>query len=208
MGTGGRADQASAKDFQCIVFTNFIHNFEKCQPHEFCCDCHRHSHSPNGAAQGLVTTQRFLRRLYPFATDGCFCFGTYRVMMYGLLASVCSAFLYALSASPLVIILFMVLDSVIVHAIAPLNPVSSLVFSLNALFTKPAISIAPVVIVYLLNQNGYELYRSKGHIFDQLRVCMARVPFVIPLLLGTVELLAFRHYSLRHKHRPTSALPI
>ncbi|KAL3104323.1 hypothetical protein niasHT_029108 [Heterodera trifolii] len=224
----------SAKDFQCIVFTNFIHILRSVSHMNFAVIATDilipQTVLPKGSWQLsaffavctllpqiiVITNDKFLLRK-----------GTYRVMMYGLLASVCSAFLYALSASPLVIILFMVLDSVTVHAIAPLfnilfsefieddkqryarkNPVSSLVFSLNALFTKPAISIAPVVIVYLLNQNGYELYRSKGHISDQLRVCMARVLFVIPLLLGTVELLAFRHYSLRHKHRPTSALPI
>jgi len=41
------------------------------------------------------------------------------------------------------------------------NPISSLIFSLNALIVKPAISIAPVIIVFLLNRNGYALYQKE-----------------------------------------------
>lgn len=35
------------------------------------------------------------------------------------------------------------------------SPVSSMIFGINALFTKPAQSIAPVVILSRLNQYGY-----------------------------------------------------
>ena len=37
------------------------------------------------------------------------------------------------------------------------SAVSSLIFSLNALLVKPASSIAPMLIVYLLNRSGYEV---------------------------------------------------
>lgn len=37
------------------------------------------------------------------------------------------------------------------------STLSSVVFALNALIIKPAGSIAPVVIYYLLNRNGYEV---------------------------------------------------
>uniref|UniRef100_A0A914HEP8 Uncharacterized protein n=1 Tax=Globodera rostochiensis TaxID=31243 RepID=A0A914HEP8_GLORO len=227
----------SAKDFQCIVFTNFVHILRTVSHMNFAVIATDilipQTVLPKGSWQLsaffavctltpqiiVITNDKMLLRK-----------GTYRVMMYGLLASICSTVLYTLSASPFVIILFMVIDSITVHAISPLfnilfsevieddktrysrkSALSSLIFSLNALFTKPAISIAPVVIVYLLNQNGYELYQSKAFVSDQLRLCMSRVLFAIPLLLGTLELLAFRHYSLRHKHRPTGAsgaLPI
>lgn len=36
------------------------------------------------------------------------------------------------------------------------SPLSSMVFGTNALFTKPAQSLAPMLVVTLLNQFGYE----------------------------------------------------
>lgn len=67
-------------------------------------------------------------------------------------------------------------SSVTVHTIAPLfniiisdfvdddarknnriSGIPSIIFSLNALFVKPAQSVAPIVIVHLLNQSGYQV---------------------------------------------------
>ena len=39
------------------------------------------------------------------------------------------------------------------------SPVSSLVFGTNALFTKPAQSVAPMLIVAILSSYGYEVSR-------------------------------------------------
>lgn len=36
------------------------------------------------------------------------------------------------------------------------SPLSSMVFGTNALFTKPAQSLAPMLVVTILNQFGYE----------------------------------------------------
>ena len=36
-------------------------------------------------------------------------------------------------------------------------PLSSMVFGLNALVTKPAQSIAPVMVVYILSRYGYKV---------------------------------------------------
>ncbi|KAF7624673.1 hypothetical protein Mgra_00010056 [Meloidogyne graminicola] len=148
--------------------------------------------------------------------------GAYKVYFYGIIASVISASLYMFSSSAYVVILFMLIDSITVHATSPLfnillsevieddktrnsrrNPMSSLIFSLNALITKPAISIAPVIIVYLLNRNGYVLYQKEQIRTEELRLCMERIIFATPLLLGSLEFWIFRHYSLRHKHNMT-----
>ncbi|PAV58632.1 hypothetical protein WR25_06149 [Diploscapter pachys] len=103
--------------------------------------------------------------------------GSYRVMVLSYMFSVLSGCMILFSSSAYVIMLFMVIDSITVHSIAPLfnivisdfidddtkrynrrNGLSSLVFSLNALFVKPAQSLAPVIIVYLLNFYGYQDY--------------------------------------------------
>jgi hypothetical protein len=46
--------------------------------------------------------------------------GVYRIMMFGFFTSILSSGLYILSWSPLVIIFFMLVDSVTVHSISPL----------------------------------------------------------------------------------------
>lgn len=109
-------------------------------------------------------------------------------MIFSFFISILSSGLYILSWSPLVIVFFMLVDSVTVHSISPLfnillaefieedtrqnnrryvfltalsknptfrSPLSSLIFSLNAFVMKPATSIAPIIIVYFLNRNGY-----------------------------------------------------
>nr|CAD2183274.1 unnamed protein product [Meloidogyne enterolobii] len=115
--------------------------------------------------------------------------GAYLVYFYGIIASICSAILYIFSSNPYVVLLFMLVDSITVHSTSPLfnillsevieedkirysrkNPISSLIFSLNALIVKPAISIAPVIIVFLLNRNGYALYQK-----EQIRSVMKRL---------------------------------
>ncbi|KAI1728336.1 MFS/sugar transport protein domain-containing protein [Ditylenchus destructor] len=152
--------------------------------------------------------------------------GAYKIMMFGCFISMCSAFLYLFSSSAYVIMFFMLLDSICVHSTAPLfnilfaefieddtarherrNTMSSLVFSLNALMVKPAVSIAPVVIVYFLNTHGYETYQKDGMRTEELKRCMLRIIFTIPALLGLLQCLIFRRYSLRHEYT-TQALRI
>ena len=43
------------------------------------------------------------------------------------------------------------------------SPVSSLVFGTNALFTKPAQSLAPMLVVAILSSYGYEVSRILYH---------------------------------------------
>nr|XP_029507456.1 transmembrane protein 180-like [Oncorhynchus nerka] len=42
------------------------------------------------------------------------------------------------------------------------SPLSSMVFGTNALFTKPAQSLAPMLVVSILNQFGYENLKDAG----------------------------------------------
>ncbi|XP_023254120.1 transmembrane protein 180-like [Seriola lalandi dorsalis] len=42
------------------------------------------------------------------------------------------------------------------------SPLSSMVFGTNALFTKPAQSLAPMIVLSILNQFGYEQLKEAG----------------------------------------------
>ncbi|KAK6057000.1 hypothetical protein COOONC_05492 [Cooperia oncophora] len=80
------------------------------------------------------------------------------------------------------------------------SALSSLVFSLNALFVKPAQSIAPVVIVYILNNYGYSDYISSKHASDELINTMRTILLMTPVVLGGLQYYVFKSYSLKNKH--------
>ena len=46
------------------------------------------------------------------------------------------------------------------------TPLSSMVFGTNALFTKPAQSLSPMLVVYILNQYGYESLKDAAQATD------------------------------------------
>ena len=142
-------------------------------------------------------------------------------------------FLYSFgSGSKPLLALFMVLDSTFVNAcfgifnlpIAHIidedkenfnrrHPISSMVFGTNALVTKPANSIAPMFIVYILQQHGYKsdslqvnsslatLEASK-----ELKDTMFMLLYAIPILLGAVQMVVWRFYRL--KGRSKSPMPV
>ncbi|KAM3720783.1 Transmembrane protein [Dirofilaria immitis] len=79
------------------------------------------------------------------------------------------------------IILFMFFDSILVHSIAPLyqvlladyidedliyysrqKPISTIIYSLAAVLIRPAQSIAPFIIVVILNHCGYKEYQTSN----------------------------------------------
>uniref|UniRef100_A0A7E4VCY7 Major facilitator superfamily protein n=1 Tax=Panagrellus redivivus TaxID=6233 RepID=A0A7E4VCY7_PANRE len=154
--------------------------------------------------------------------------GAYRIIMVSFLASMMSAAMYPLSRSPYVVMFFMLIDMITVHSTAPLfniflaefieddavrnkrkSTLSSIVFSLNALIIKPATSIAPVIIVYLLNRSGYTIYQHDHISTPQLSNCMLRILFATPVFLGFLQFVLFRKYSLRHRVSASKlALPL
>lgn len=217
----------TAKDFQCVVFVNFIHICRSTAHLNFAAIATDilipQTILPKGSWQlsAFFATCTLLPQILIITNDKLILrHGAYNVMLYGLFTSICSSVLFLFSKSPYVVILFMLIDSINVHSISPLfnillsevieddktqnhrrKSLSSLIFSLNALITKPAISIAPVIIVFLLNRNGYEQYQREQIKSIQLHSCMNHVIFAIPLFLGIIEILLFRRYSLRNKHR-------
>jgi len=122
-----------------------------------------------------------------------------------------------------VVLAFMLFDSIAVHTFAPLTnilcadlidddmikhkrsaPISSVIFGLNALITKPAISIAPMIVVYVLDKYNYELYKKNqltdSAALDELTSTMFYLLCLMAVIPSALQWLAFRNYSLREKH--------
>uniref|UniRef100_A0AC34G3E4 Uncharacterized protein n=1 Tax=Panagrolaimus sp. ES5 TaxID=591445 RepID=A0AC34G3E4_9BILA len=222
-----------SKDFQRIVFTNFIHS------------CRSTAHLNFASiATDLVIPQRILSKgswqisaffavstllpqlLVIINEKVIVRHGAYRIIMFSFMCSVISSFMYILSWSPYVLIFFMIIDSITVHSMSPLfniflaefteddairnsrrSTLSSVVFALNALIIKPANSIAPVVVVYFLNRSGYQAYQKDALRSPELSSCMIKILFIIPLVLGSVQLFLFKKYSIRHR-QGNAALPL
>ncbi|XP_077389466.1 transmembrane protein 180-like isoform X2 [Festucalex cinctus] len=109
--------------------------------------------------------------------------GYYRIILYTFYLEVLmGAFMLALGAQNYrILALFVTLSMVMVQAAFSLfglpladiidtdmqkykrsSPISSMVFGTNALFTKPAQSLAPMLVINILNQFGYEKLKDAG----------------------------------------------
>ena len=80
-----------------------------------------------------------------------------------------------------------------------------MVFGTNALITKPAISIAPMVTVALLNKHGYEYAKNNspmpdGYNTGDLHSCMFYLLVVTPIAVGLLQLLIWSRYTIRNSH--------
>ncbi|XP_077989831.1 transmembrane protein 180-like [Glandiceps talaboti] len=84
------------------------------------------------------------------------------------------------------------------------SPLSSMFFGMNALFVKPAQSLAPIFIVHVLNKNGYQEVvhglDPDPSVVSQLHDVMFQVACMVPLVLGIVQCLLWTKYSLRDSH--------
>uniref|UniRef100_A0A1I7XGZ9 Major facilitator superfamily protein n=1 Tax=Heterorhabditis bacteriophora TaxID=37862 RepID=A0A1I7XGZ9_HETBA len=139
-----------------------------------------------------------------------FRYGAHGILSLSYLLSVLSSFIYILSSNAYITMMFMLIDSITVHSAGPLfniiisdfidddakrntrrSPISSLVFSLNALFVKPAQSIAPVIVVLILNNYNYQEYLTSKVPSNDLVNAMRDVLFGIPLILGALQYLIF-----------------
>jgi len=97
------------------------------------------------------------------------------------------------------------------------HPLSSMVFGLNALVTKPAISLAPMITVATLNRYGYSssLSASPGVVTstvaaaevqhtagdDVLTSAMFNMTCAVPVVVGLLQLLIWRFYTIRDSHK-------
>ncbi|XP_077989683.1 transmembrane protein 180-like [Glandiceps talaboti] len=150
--------------------------------------------------------------------------GGYRVYLFLFCVKIItSILLYVSEASPFFLAIFFVLDTSLPMATSKLfnllmsdcidadmernkrvNPLSSMFFAANAVIIKPAQSIAPIIVVALLNANGFEEVRS-GRTVDretiaQLRFVMFQIAWLVPFVSGLVQVVMWLKYSLRDSH--------
>jgi len=90
-----------------------------------------------------------------------------------------------------------------------------MVFGLNALVTKPAQSLAPMITVATLNRYGYssslstnpgvvtsgEVSRTAGD--DMLTIAMFYTTCAVPVVVGLMQLFIWRFYTIRDSHKAT-----
>ncbi|XP_020788248.1 transmembrane protein 180-like isoform X1 [Boleophthalmus pectinirostris] len=84
-------------------------------------------------------------------------------------------------------------------------PLSSMVFGTNALFTKPAQSLAPMIVLAILNQFGYEQLKeavkeSNQSDLESLHKIMFYLVCLVPLTVAVLQILFFKPFSIRDSH--------
>ncbi|CAN9505242.1 unnamed protein product [Ophioblennius macclurei] len=85
------------------------------------------------------------------------------------------------------------------------SPLSSMVFGTNALFTKPAQSLAPMIVLTVLNQFGYEHLKDAGgdsstSALESLHSVMFYLVCLVPMCVAALQALAWRPFSIRDSH--------
>ncbi|XP_035404740.1 transmembrane protein 180-like isoform X2 [Cygnus atratus] len=85
------------------------------------------------------------------------------------------------------------------------SPLSSMVFGTNALFTKPAQSLAPMLVVTILNQFGYENLNNEvaqpdPSLFLGLHDVMFYLICMVPLCIAVVQILTWTRFSIQNSH--------
>ncbi|CAI5675380.1 transmembrane protein 180-like isoform X3 [Oreochromis niloticus] len=85
------------------------------------------------------------------------------------------------------------------------SPLSSMVFGTNALFTKPAQSLAPMIVLNILNQFGYEQLKdvtkdSDPSALESLHRAMFYLVCLVPMCVAALQVLAWRPFSIRNSH--------
>ncbi|XP_067859623.1 transmembrane protein 180-like [Heptranchias perlo] len=84
-------------------------------------------------------------------------------------------------------------------------PLSSMVFGTNALFTKPAQSLAPMLVVTILNQFDYEklkdnLVLPEQSALQELHWAMFYLICLTPIIIAVLQILAWTPFSIRNSH--------
>ncbi|VDK46841.1 unnamed protein product [Anisakis simplex] len=222
-------------DFVVLVLTNFLHNCRSVSHLNFAAMAVKvlipEETLPNGSwsksfffGACTVLPQVLIIGSGSFISKR----GVYRVIMTSFILSIVSAIIFSIFAGnrPLLVMLFMFFDSVLVHSIAPLfqiliaefvdddakrlsrsKPISSLIFSLNALLVKPAQSITPVIVLFILGErytNALQAYDSaKFEEMEHEKTTMWSIVCSTPLLLATAQCFILRFYSLKNAHLST-----
>ncbi|CAO4361344.1 unnamed protein product [Caenorhabditis nigoni] len=218
----------SQKQFLAIVFTNFFHTARSIAHMNFASIITEvvipQDILPSGSVKlslffmaltlgpqiVLILNEKLVARV-----------GAVNVIAASYIVSFFSGLMIVVSYNPYLIMLFMFIDCITVHTIAPLfniiisdfvdddarknsRPagIPSIIFSLNALFVKPAQSVAPVLIVYLLNQSGYQEYLKNKVTTEDLKSTILLILFFTPMVIGGIQYVIMK--TMYNFRRPNS----
>ncbi len=83
------------------------------------------------------------------------------------------------------------------------KPISASVFGTNALITKPALSVSPMIVVNILNRYHYDSIKrgnatSSPQDLDQLHSAMFSLLCLIPVVLGSIQIIIWSWYPFKH----------
>ncbi|XP_078461171.1 transmembrane protein 180-like [Lampetra fluviatilis] len=152
--------------------------------------------------------------------------GYYRLLLLAFVLQLCLATITFVAGSSCYVSLtaFLLLDMVLPQAVFSLfnlplsdiidadarthrrsSPLSSMVFGLNALFTKPAQSLAPMLVVRILNQHGYQTLGDMAGTTDTssqagLHQAMFSLLCIVPATISLLQLCIWAPFSIRSSH--------
>ena len=91
------------------------------------------------------------------------------------------------------------------------HPVTSMVYGTNALVVKPAISLAPMVVVAILNRYGYDQLQKNtltSSQLEDLKSIMFTLLCCIPFLIGLLQSIFWSYYTIRENRKMDITLNI
>ena len=75
-----------------------------------------------------------------------------------------------------------------------------MVFGTNALITKPAMSLAPMLTVYIFNKYGYEQLNTTAmlppSVTSGLHHCMVTMAWVNAVVVGLLQMLVWSKFNI------------
>ncbi|XP_033998583.1 transmembrane protein 180 [Trematomus bernacchii] len=221
----------SNRDFQIFVFMNFFQVFVLAFFNNFTMIFTEHLIPPDvlpSLAKSIMYGAGFMcpQLLVLSCQSLLHSLGYYRIILYTFyMQSGMSAIMLALGPQHYYILaFFLTVNMVIIQAAFSLfglpladiidkdmqkykrsSPLSSMVFGTNALFTKPAQSLAPMIVLTILNQFGYEQLKeaetgSNPSAWGSLRNVMFYLVCLVPLCVAALQVLSWRLFSIRSSH--------
>ena len=91
------------------------------------------------------------------------------------------------------------------------HPITSMVYGTNALVVKPAISLAPMVVVNILNRYGYDQLQKNiltESQVDALKSTMFTLLCCIPFMVGILQSCFWSYYTIRENKKVNMAINV
>ncbi|XP_068677996.1 transmembrane protein 180-like [Montipora foliosa] len=218
------------RSFVCIVAITFFQDFHKAFCGNFFLIFVEHligSDVLPAIMYSLLTGSVFLlpRILVLAASPLVAKFGSYKLILWSFYIKVSLPAVVFLAGRDniWVLYLFLIIDNCLPSAAAPLfklsvsdfidddwekykrnAPVSSMIFGTKALFTKPALSLAPMMVVHILSWYGYKDIQSNSEdgstsagASPQLLDAMFYLICMVPLVMAVLQIVFWTFYPLK-----------